>query len=350
MKKTISLVASLFFSDPLLASPERTVSQIQFEVNSYLFNYVTTSPRPFIIQVNSCQSIIENYYDELERCHSSVHCDEPPPFPATRQALIVALDKSRYKDSDGGIGIGNYYVAREAIGECIFEPRVGPTLYPTERTEKGWTPVEIVTDQTRMDEDFNIILPQKVTAVTASLSSKASNTGIWMCGPDIESGISDFPVSGFLSSSTPVIEGGNKVIKSMQYRIGKEFIDRPFNLWEEGSRVNYSAYVLQAFVGEIHPETPMMAGDCNSSCVDPAWEVYALSHVSSNKTMQLTKGASTPNSWKISKYTNFTENKEFFLPSKILFTQEAQKEAGDLYSFLPGGSYFGYKKSIIYVR
>lgn len=333
--------------------PDRTATPTAFEVKkTFIYDYKVNGPRDYIIEFNSCQSIIEEYYDQVEVCSNDLDCGTFPPFPSNTQTVLRAFDKSRWADDDSMSN--SYYLAKSATVQCKFEAREldrrqrGPALFPASRTEKGWTPVEIITSQTGIDKNLNVINPKNITAVTAALSSPDSNTGVWMCGNDGVSGISNanYPIAGYLSSNTPVMQGGNTFIDSLSYRIGKQFIDRPFNVWKQGSKEGYKSEILKGFIGELHPQSAMIAGECNSACTDPAWEVYALN--SANQTLKLTKGASKKGEWAVTAYQEFKNQKDYFLPSAVLFSLEAVKESS--YDFLPGGSYFGYKSNVIYAR
>ncbi len=332
--------------------PDRTVLPTSFEAKkTFIYGYQTRGPRDFIVEFNSCQSIIESYYDALEDCSRDLDCDTIP-FPSNTQTVLKAFDKSRLIDNDSMSR--SYYLARSANVQCKFEARESrqdrrePILFPSSRTEKGWTPIEVVTSQTGVDKNLNIVNPQNITAVTASLSSPDSKTGVWMCGNDGVSGTSNanYPVSGFLSSKTPVMQSGNTFVDSMNYRIGKQFIDRPFSARKPGAANGYKSEILKGFIGELRPESSMIAGECNSACVDPAWEVYALNEKS--QPLKLTKGASEAGRWTVTAYQDFKKQKDYFLPAKVLFSLETAKP--NSYDFLPGGSYFGYKSNVIYAR
>lgn len=346
---TLGLTTSISANANGLEHPSRTATPLSFEVkNSFISHYFAKGPRDYIVRLDTCQSIIEDYYDAVEECHRDYECQAEPSFPSNTQSVLKVYDKSKWADDDD-IYAG-YKIARTAKTQCIFEKRKGARYYPRNRTEKGWTKIDIVASGSRNNNKGQLIERRYATAVTAALSSPDSNTGIWMCGSDGVTGYKgNIPVNGQLATSTPVVKGANRFKDLMQYQIGGEYLNRPFDLWNKNKNNGFKSILMQGFIGKIHPSSSMLAGDCNSSCTDPAWEVYALNN-SETKKISLTPGASGSHKWAVHKYNDFTKKRAFFLPGKIEFTQEVKKPPGSEYDFLPGGAFFGYNSNSIFVR
>lgn len=329
-----------------LEHPPRTSSPITIELEKAFVHGIKSSrPRSGLyFTFQSCQSLIEKYYDELEDCHRDYECDGIPKLESGMHTVYSVRD-SRYSH----IGAFEQEPLVTAKAMCKFEYREqGNHLFPLKRTEKGWTEIKLRRTTTHLDKKGRVMDDQSVTAITAANTDPSTKNGIWMCGADGYSNVKNgqYTVTGMLTSPSPVNNRVDEYNESIYYQIAGYDMESPLFIFEESSMRNFKSFLMKGFIGELHPDTPQIAGDCNSSCNEKAWEVYI--HGENNSFSHLTKGASEKNSWRINQFNDFKKSPDLMLPKSVTFTQEVNTQ--NSYSFLPGGAIFGFKQQSIYAR
>ena len=364
LSKTLLLVGiSTISSNSFSASNDilpKTSSVVAVEIkDAYLMYGNGSNPSKrddYTLFYTPCQYVLEDYYDSLDNCLGKMDC-KTKPFPNDSHLFFKI-----YRQSD--LNSPNYddeplVPIKKIYGQCKFEKRINGE----KRTEKAWTKVIFSPPNSQWDSVQQNFIQKPAQSVITSAPAQAigdySYTAGGVCGYDGFSNVTDakYREPKFVSMNNGISSAESlSAYAPLDYIIAGQSLVANLGISTE-SDLDIKTIILDQMVGEIKPENAMIAGDCNASCVVPAYEAYT---VDKDKNVRLlTPEASHEGKWGMVEYQKF-ESPQEMLPDYAVFTSEVKIEeagnneygqkqfTGDL--FLPGGAIFGYKTQELWVR
>lgn len=344
------------YAGDLPKTSNRVIAQVP---SAYL--YGVKGVRDYTLVYNSCDFIIQNYYDQVDACSREPDCyPSSIPFPSTTQPVFQIYD-GYYSGIAQSVIANDEGVSpvREFYGQCKFEPRTGYSS----RTEKGWTKVGFNPANSQWDDTKGRFLMEPAqSVVTASEGMAMTNPslGIARCGYDGLSNVSgaDYRQNGYIKASNNITSGISWT-EQLDYIVAGKSLRNNLGLYSTTRTLNVKDIFTSGLKGELDPSTPMIVGECNSSCTDPSFEVYSIPSSISNLSNKLTGGlASQQNSWAIKKITQSSPKN--IMPDAVLFKNETVSPPPPTNQYgqkvvqtdmvLPGGALFGYTSQFFWVR
>lgn len=342
----------------------KTSSQVVKNIpNAYL--YGVKGKRNLTLVYNSCDYIIQNYYDNLDTCSREDDCSTfSIPFPSNTQPIFQIYDQ--YYSNPAFANEDDNKPLKEFYGTCKFEPRKGYSAFGGNktRTEKGWLKVGFnPTNSSWNNEKHKFTFSPAQSVVTASEGTAMfdASFGVGRCGYD---GVSNVTNGDYRNSA--MISSGNDISRpitwreSLDYIVAGQALNGNLGIYSTSSSFDLKNVLMSNLKGQLDSSTPMIVGECNSSCVDPSFEVYSIPSESSNSSISMTKGfSSQENVWSVKKINSFKTPREA-MPDAVLFKDETVMKKPGLNQYgqqifgndkvLPGGSLFGYVSQYFFIR
>lgn len=366
-KKSILLISllSIIGVNNALAFPiqnTKTYSINTIVHNAYVYGVNRTYPADYQVIYRSCDSIIRDYYTSLDACRHDMDCDAYSiPFPSTQQILFQVYGINGNRD--------NALVSYK--GECRYKTRELNSDYYTypnqKRTEKGWTKVTFNPASaywSNQNQRFLGKTIQSVVTTSESISLFNPEKGVKKCGYDGISNVKDgnYLKDGFFSAKNDVSDPSTmEHYENLDYVIAGQSLRQNLGIYSKTDKFSLKNIIVSSLFGEITPDSPQIAGECNSMCTDPGFEVYRVPDRNNIKLEALTRNmAAAANKWGVVEFTNFKRNPRSAIPDGVLFRDEVKinrtkKDAdGNTYTqydlVLPGGALFGYKNQSFWLR
>lgn len=347
-------------------SPEKTASRSLIEIPSaYIEGVRNKNRRNYTMLYTSCDYIIQNYYDRLDACSDDFECNPSDiPFPSTTQPIFQFYDGQPYFNSIFSNDDESNLV-KTLYGSCKFEPRKSSYLSKNQaRTEKGWMSILFNPSHSQWSsyhKRFLRLPAQSVVTASQGLSAFDPSMGVKRCGYDGVSNVTngDYKQGGLISASNG-ISNTNKHYESLDYVIAGGSLAQNLGI-STNANIDIKRLITDSLVGELHPTTPMIVGECNSRCTDPAFEVYSVPDRQAEFNLKkLSMGASQADSWYVKKIYDFKQSPDEVMPDGVLFAEEVKVNRNSVDEFgttrtdyslvLPGGALFGYQGQSFWVR
>lgn len=340
------------------SSNPKTVSKVIIPAFNAIIPGIMSSGGNYSIIYTSCDFILQNHYDEIDACNADFECSKSIPFPSTTQPLLQVFGAGFGSAFNDNYQSSEVKPVKQAFGECKFEPR---THAYSNRSEKAWTKVLFSPTHSYWDPYDKKFLskPQSVVTSTPAASMGNANLGVWSCGPDGVSSVTDGAYkqpSYLLRDVHTNVTSAGQDIQDLEYIIAGWPLSNLLGVYT-AQPIKGREAILSQFKGELHESTPMIAGECNTLCIDPAYEVYS-NPTGNSGGKKLTEGAAEKGSWYVKKFTKFASANDA-LPSRVRFTDESAKPERSVNEFgqtnfedyfIPGGALFGYSKQEIWIR